>query len=118
MDTLRTVIRRTLGKTNKAFPTFPTRTMSSSFALFYEYVDGILEKRGPYRDEHLALARRYLDEGKLTHAGPFTPPTGAMFLFTNVEKQNVIDFVNNDVYVKNGLVTGHRIQEWNIVIQK
>jgi len=118
MDTLRTVIRRTLGKTNKPFLSKQHPRTMTSFALFYDYVDGILEKRGPYRDEHLALARRYLDEGKLTHAGPFTPPTGAMFLFANVQKQNVVDFINDDVYVKNGLVTGHRIQEWNVVIQK
>lgn len=94
-----------------------TDSSLKSFALFYDYVDGILEKRGPFREEHLALARKYLEEGKLTAAGPFSPPTGAMFLFKNVHRENVEEFVKSDVYVKNGLVTGHRIQEWTIVIQ-
>jgi hypothetical protein len=32
-------------------------------ALIYSYVEGMAERRGPYRDEHLALAGRYRDEG-------------------------------------------------------
>ena len=27
----------------------------------------------------------------------------------------VLDFVNNDPYVKNGIVTGHDIREWTVV---
>jgi len=93
-----------------------TQTAPKVYALFYDYVPDILEKRVPFRESHLALARSYLAKGKLTAAGPFTPPTGAMFIFKS-EKRDVEEFVLNDIYVLRGLVTAHRIVEWNIVIE-
>ena len=49
---------------------------SKKFILEYQYVSDILEKRVPYRSEHLALAEDLEKQGKIIAAGPFTPPTG------------------------------------------
>ena len=95
--------------------------MSSSnnekkFILEYQYVSDILEKRVPYRSEHLALAEGLEKEGKIIAAGPFSPPSGAVFLF-NTNDINIINkFVEQDPYVKAKLVTSYQIKEWNVVI--
>jgi len=41
-------------------------------------------------------------------------PTGALFIFT--DKDSAEAFVQGDPYFSNGIVTGHSIQEWNVVV--
>ena len=42
---------------------------NKDFVLFYKYVPGILEKRGPYREEHLKNIFSFMDKGYITKAG-------------------------------------------------
>lgn len=85
------------------------------YLLFYDYIEGIVEKRAPLREGHLGLANRYLERGDLLLAGAFTDPVdGALFVFHNREAAE--SFVGEDPYVLNGLVTGHRVREWNVVV--
>jgi uncharacterized protein YciI len=87
------------------------------FALFYEYVPDVLEKRTPFRAGHLALARELNAAGKLLLAGAFDPPTdGALFVFRADSAAEVEAFVAKDPYVKNGVVTRHRVRPWNVVV--
>jgi len=87
------------------------------FALSYDYVPDVLEKRTPFRAEHLANAKALHAAGKLVLAGAFDPPTdGALFVFKVDSAAEVEAFVRSDPYVKNGVVTGHRIRPWNLVI--
>ncbi len=87
------------------------------FALFYDYVPDVLQKRAPHRDAHLAHAREALAAGKIVLAGAFDPPTdGALFVFKADSAAEVEAFVARDPYVKNGVVTGHRVKPWNVVI--
>jgi uncharacterized protein YciI len=89
------------------------------FVLSYEYVPDVLEKRTPFRGDHLALARELHAAGKLVLAGAFDPPTeGAMFIFDVASAADVEAFVARDPYVKNGVVTRHRIRPWNVVVGK
>ena len=37
--------------------------------LLYEYVDDIIERRGPYRDAHIALLKQLKDAGTILMAG-------------------------------------------------
>jgi uncharacterized protein YciI len=86
-------------------------------ALFYDYVPDVLEKRTPFRADHLALAREHHAAGKLLLAGAFDPPTdGALFVFKVDSAAEVDAFVARDPYVKNGVVTRHRIRPWNVVV--
>lgn len=94
---------------------------ATQYLLSYQYIPDVLEKRGPYREEHLQLAQTLADEGKCLAGGPTGPlemkvPTGALFLFT--ERKTAEEFVTKDPYVSAGIVTSHNIQEWNVVIQK
>jgi uncharacterized protein YciI len=90
------------------------------FVLSYEYVPDVLERRTPFRADHLALARELHAAGKLLIAGAFDPPTdGAMFIFDVASADEVeAAFVARDPYVKNGVVTRHRIRPWNVVVGK
>ena len=88
----------------------------SKFILEYVYVADILEKRTPYRPEHIKLAEDYNKSGIILSGGPFIPPTGAVFIFSADEKESVEAFVAKDPYVAAGLVTQYTIKEWNVVI--
>lgn len=84
--------------------------------LIYEYVEGIAERRIPYRQAHLDQVRAQQRAGHLTLAGALgDPPTGAAFVFEGVERRHVEAFVDADPYVAAGLVPGHRIEVWNLV---
>ncbi len=86
------------------------------FALFYDYVDNILEKRAPFREEHLSLVKNYQDQGKMLLAGAYTDPLdGALLIFKVDSAVEVEQFTQADPYVKNSLVSTWRIREWNVV---
>lgn len=87
------------------------------FALFYDYVPDVLEKRAPHRAEHLARANAERAAGRLVLAGAFDPPTdGALLIFKAESAAEVEAFVRDDPYVKNGVVTGWRVKPWTVVV--
>jgi hypothetical protein len=87
------------------------------FALFYDYVPDVIEKRAPHRGAHLALAKEAQAAGKLVFAGAFDPPTdGALLVFKAGSAAEVEEFVRHDPYVKNGVVTGWRVKPWTVVV--
>jgi uncharacterized protein YciI len=87
------------------------------FALSYDYVPDVLEKRTPFRADHLALVREHHAAGKLLLGGAFDPPTdGGLFVFKVESAAEVEAFVARDPYVKNGVVTRHRVRPWNVVV--
>lgn len=92
---------------------------TTKFLLHYDYVDGILEKRAPFRDEHVSLAMHEVKNGRLEQAGAYADPIdGALFVFTCQNKAEVEAFVQNDPYYKNGLVPDYNIREWTVVAKK
>ena len=86
-------------------------------ALTYDVADDYLERRPEFRDEHLALARSALARGELALAGAFTDPADAALLVWSTDDRAVVEaFVEQDPYVRNGLVTSWRIRDWNVVV--
>lgn len=52
------------------------------FILFYSHVENIIERRIPYREEHLSLAKAYVERGELLLGGAFAEPIdGALLSF-------------------------------------
>jgi uncharacterized protein YciI len=101
--------------------TSSTTLAATNYLLRYEYIPDVLEKRGPFREGHLGLAKQLAAEGKCLSGGPTGPPnmqvpTGALFIFTDLATAEM--FVEKDPYVSGGIVTGHSIEEWNVLIQK
>lgn len=81
--------------------------------LLYDYVDDILERRGPHRDAH--LARIHNDE-RIVMAGPLgDPPHGAAIVFRTADPEAAEQFAQADPYVQAGLVTARRVELWNVV---
>ena len=90
---------------------------ATRYVLFYDYVEDVVEKRAPFRPDHLALANAYRERGELLMAGAFADPVdGAAFVFTVDDPAQVEAFVAADPYVANGLVPSWRIREWTVVI--
>ena len=87
------------------------------FALIYDVVDGFVEKRMPFRSEHLALVRDAHARGALMLAGALgDPPDGALLVFRAENADAVERFARADPYVTNGLVKTWRVRPWNVVI--
>jgi len=87
------------------------------YLLFYDYAENAVEKRAPFREEHLLLAREALGRGELLMGGAFAEPVdGAALLFRADAPQVVEAFVRRDPYVRNGVVTRWRIRPWTVVV--
>lgn len=98
-----------------------TTLAATNYILKYSYIPDVLEKRGPFREGHLGLAKKLVEEGTCLSGGPtgepgMEVPTGALFVFTDEKTAN--SFVKEDPYVSGGIVTGHTIEEWNVLLQK
>jgi uncharacterized protein YciI len=89
----------------------------SYYALFYEIVEDFVSRRGPYRAEHLRLAREAEARGELVLAGAFAEPADrALLVFRAPERRVAEDFARNDPYVTAGLVRRWEVRSWAVVI--
>ncbi len=87
------------------------------YLLFYQTSSDYLERRGAFRDEHLALAWDAQANGHLVLAGALANPAdGAILHFRGESPAAAEAFARADPYVKNGLVTSWRIREWTTVV--
>jgi uncharacterized protein YciI len=81
--------------------------------LFYEYVPDVAERRGAFREAHLARIR---EDRRIVMAGALgDPPHGAAIVFRGVDEDEIEKFVIGDPYVDAGLVTGWRSEVWKVV---
>ena len=87
------------------------------FLLLYEVVDDYVERRGAFREAHLALAREAHGRGELLLAGALQEPVdGAALVFKADDATVAQRFAESDPYVLNGLVTNWRVRPWAVVI--
>jgi len=87
------------------------------YILFYKTVENYIERRAPYREEHLNLAMEAHQKGSLMLGGALgNPADGAILIFKGDSPEVAEDFVKRDPYVSNGLITEWTIREWNVVI--
>ena len=81
------------------------------YLLLYDYVENAVERRAPYREEHIRLAREARERGELLMAGAFADP-----VFRADDASVAEGFVRSDPYVANGIVTGWRVRPWTVVM--
>jgi uncharacterized protein len=87
------------------------------YILFYTTVKDYIEKRVPYRKAHLGYAEEAYKRGELILAGALdNPADSAVLVFKEDSPKAVEEFVKNDPYVKNGIITKWEIRPWTVVI--
>jgi len=87
------------------------------YILFYKTVENYVEKRKPFREEHLAYATAAQQRGDLVMAGALAEPAdGAVLIFKGEKASVAEEFAKNDPYVKNGLITEWKVRPWTVVI--
>ena len=84
--------------------------------LEYSLAGDYLERRAALREDHLALARAAHERGELLLAGALPDPYDRALLVWKAPREVVEEFVRQDPYVVQGLVTGWTVREWNVVI--
>jgi uncharacterized protein len=85
--------------------------------LFYDVVDDYVERRAPFRQLHLDLAKQAHQRGELVLAGALAEPAdGAVLVFRGDSTAVAEAFAKADPYVQNGLVTSWRVRKWTTVI--
>jgi uncharacterized protein YciI len=90
----------------------------SYFVLRYDaVVDDYVNRRAPFRAEHLRLLHDAHQRGEVVMAGAVgESPDGAIIIFRTDTAGPAEQFVANDPYVKNGLVLTWRVQPWHVVV--
>jgi uncharacterized protein YciI len=87
------------------------------YLLIYDAAPDYLERRGAFREEHLALAWEAQAKGHLVLAGALADPAdGAVFHFRGDSPSAAEAFAKADPYVRNGLVTRWRVRQWTTVV--
>ena len=87
------------------------------FLLSYDLAADYLERRGEFRDAHLALAWEAQERGELVLAGALADPADcALLIFQGDSPEAAERFVKADPYVTQGLVTAYRVRQWNTVV--
>ena len=85
--------------------------------LLYDLVDDYLERRGPLRPEHLALAEAAHGRGELVMAGALADPADrAVLVFAADDPGPAEAFAQADPYVREGLVRSWQVRPWTVVI--
>ncbi len=76
-----------------------------------------MEKRAPYRSVHLANAKAAVDRGEIIMGGAFDEPADGVAIVFKVNEISIItNFVEEDPYVQNGLISKWWIRPWNVVV--
>ena len=87
------------------------------YMLLYEVVDDFINRRAPFREEHLGMVRKAHERGELFMAGALSDPVDGAALVFRTENRAVPErFAENDPYVKEGLVKSWKVRKWNVVI--
>jgi uncharacterized protein YciI len=82
------------------------------FVLWGTYCPDALDRRTPYREEHLAGLRRQKEEGILVTLGPTEGSTHVFGIYEAADQATVESLVKNDVYWRNGIWTAVEIHPW------
>mmetsp|Transcript_5632 Transcript_5632/g.6519 ORF Transcript_5632/g.6519 Transcript_5632/m.6519 type:complete len:121 (+) Transcript_5632:155-517(+) len=110
LSAVRHCTKQTVGPNRMSF------TRQKHYLLQYKYVPDVLEKRDPFRPNHLGLIKEFYKEGKVVMGGAFADPVdGALIIFDCNTKEEVEAFVSQDPYHLNSLVTEYTIREWTTV---
>ena len=76
------------------------------------YCDGVLEKRAPYRQAHLAGLTAQKEAGTLITMGPTKDITRVFGIYAAEDEATVRQLIESDPYWQNGIWTEYDVYEW------
>lgn len=82
------------------------------FVLWGTYCDNALEKRAPYREEHLRGLQQQKDSGLLITLGPTEGSTHVFAIYEAESQGQVEDLLHNDIYWRQGIWTELQVYPW------
>ena len=82
------------------------------FVLWGTYCEDALQKRTPFREEHLARLNSLKQEGLLITLGPTEDSTHVFGIFEAESLSIVQDLVRSDIYWKQGIWNGFEVYPW------
>ncbi len=82
------------------------------FVLWGTYCQDALEKRTPFRDEHLSRLHSLKQEGTLVTLGPTEGSTHVFGIFEAEELSTVQDLIHADIYWTKGIWTEVEVYPW------
>ena len=82
------------------------------FVLWGTYCDNALEKRTPFREEHLSGLQQQKDAGVLITLGPTEGSTHVFGIYEAASQAEVEQLLHNDVYWRNGIWTELKVYPW------
>ncbi len=82
------------------------------FVLFGSYCENAIEKRTPFRDEHLSRLSKLKEEGILITLGPTKCMRYVFGIFEVSSIDELKQLLENDVYWKEGIWTSLDIYPW------
>ncbi len=82
------------------------------FVLWGTYCADALERRAPYRDEHLAGLQRQKEEGVLLTLGPTVDASHVFGLYEADDLETVESLVKGDIYWRQGIWTAVEVHPW------
>ncbi len=82
------------------------------FVLWGTYCSDVLERRTPYREEHLAGLNRQKEQGVLVTLGPTQNLSHVFGIYEAESRDEVEQLVTGDVYWRQGIWTAYEIHPW------
>ena len=82
------------------------------YVLWGKYCKNALEKRAPYREEHLTRLSNLKEQGILITLGPTKCNRFVFGIFEANNMEIVNDLVKKDIYWKNGIWTELTVYPW------
>jgi uncharacterized protein len=87
------------------------------YVLIYHTVENYVERRAPFRDEHLGYSNAAHARDELFMAGALgDPPDTAILIFRAATPSVAEEFARNDPYVKAGLIKDWSVRPWTVAI--
>ncbi len=76
------------------------------------YCENALEKRTPYRQDHLERLKKQKEQGILVTLGPTKDNTKVFGIYEAESEAKVKELVESDPYWQNSIWTEYQIKEW------
>ena len=82
------------------------------FIMWGSYCENALEKRTPYRQDHLDGLASQKQKGILITLGPTKDNTKVFGIYEAASEREIKELIEADPYWKNGIWTEYEIKEW------